>query len=644
MAKEKQTGEAKKLTPMMQQYMAVKEQNPDAILFYRLGDFYEMFFEDAKVASRELELTLTGRDCGLPQRAPMCGVPFHSAESYIARLIQKGYKVAICEQMEDPATAKGLVKRDVIRKITSGTLLESTMLDEKRNNFICAIQWDDTYGAGLCFCDISTGQTQAIEMFGGGLAGAVISELARFEPSEAVLSPKAMEQEEVLAFLTKRLSCQIERGEEQDFTEEAGRQWIGKHFENTPQLQEDTEGRPMLIGAVGGLLSYLHQTQKNDLRQINRLEVYTKAQFMGLDPAARRNLELCQVMRSGEKKGSLLWVLDYTRTAMGGRLLRQWLEKPLVNAAQIALRQNAVQALLQDRPRRDGVLEGLRGVFDLERLISRVVYGSANCRDLRSLWQTACHIPQVKENLEGFGGSQYLKELWEEIDCLEDVADLDAALQVEGTRAVGGQVALAHLGGFNRAVGGEVAAHDQVQHVTLLGVGTRHPGGTLDDARVHQVAHGTGGVALLVHDTLRRVRSENRGADVAAHQLGVRLKVGVRRHVDLGGGHGGFQTLHVDIAVAGDAHDEELALAVRVGQRYDDVLQRVGGGPRAILARVLLVEQVNERLDRRSIGGGDLNRRGNAGRINGLGNGGRHGLRVGGVAARGSHEGILADR
>ncbi len=432
MAKEKQAGEKQKLTPMMQQYMAVKEQNPDAILFYRLGDFYEMFFEDAKVASRELELTLTGRDCGLPQRAPMCGVPFHSAESYIARLIQKGYKVAICEQMEDPATAKGLVKRDVIRKITSGTLLESTMLDEKRNNFICAIQWDDTYGAGLCFCDISTGQTQAIEMFGKGLAGAVISELARFEPSEAVLSPKAMEQEEVLAFLTKRLSCQIERGEEADFTEEAGRQWMGKHFEDTPQLQEDIQGRPMLIGAVGGLLSYLHQTQKNDLRQINRLEVYTKAQFMGLDPAARRNLELCQVMRSGEKKGSLLWVLDHTRTAMGGRLLRQWLEKPLVNAAQIALRQNAVQALLGDRPRRDGVLEGLRGVFDLERLISRVVYGSANCRDLRSLWQTACAIPQVKENLEGFGGSQYLKELWEEIDCLEDVAGLiDRAISTE---------------------------------------------------------------------------------------------------------------------------------------------------------------------------------------------------------------------
>ena len=227
---------------------------------------------------------------------------------------------------------------------------------------------------------------------------------------------------------------------------------------------------------------------------------------------------------------------------------------------------------------------------------------------------------------------------------LEDVADLDAALQVEGTRAVGGQVALAHLGGFNRAVGGEVAAHDQVQHVTLLGVGTRHPGGTLDDARVHQVAHGTGGVALLVHDAPRRVGAKHRGADVAAHQLGVRLKVRVRRHVDLGGGHGGFQTLHVDIAVAGHAHDEELALAVRVGQRHDDVLQRVGGGPGAILARVLLVEQVNERLDRRSIGSRNLERRGNAGRVLSLGDGSRHGLGVGSVATRGRHEGILADR
>ena len=227
---------------------------------------------------------------------------------------------------------------------------------------------------------------------------------------------------------------------------------------------------------------------------------------------------------------------------------------------------------------------------------------------------------------------------------LEDVADLDAALQVERARAVGSQVALAHLCGLDRAVGGEVTAHDQVQDVTLLGVRTRHPGGTLDDTRVHQVAHGTGGVALLVHDALGRVRSENRGADVAAHQLGVRLEVRIRRHVDLGGGHGCLQALHVDIAVTGDAHDEELALAVRVRQRDDNVLQRVGGGPGAVLARVLIVEQVNERLNRRSVGRRNLKRRGHAGRVLSLGHRGRHGLGVSGVATRGRHEGVLANR
>ena len=227
---------------------------------------------------------------------------------------------------------------------------------------------------------------------------------------------------------------------------------------------------------------------------------------------------------------------------------------------------------------------------------------------------------------------------------LEDVADLNAALQVEGARAVGRQVALAHLCGLDRAVGGEVATHDEVEDVTLLGVRACHPGGTLDDTRVHQVAHGTGGVAVLVHDALGRVRSENRGADVAAHQLGVRLKVGIRRHLDLGGGHGGLETLHVDIAVAGDAHHEELALAIRMRQCDDDVLQRVGGGPGAVLARVLLVEQVNERLDRRSVGGGHLEGRGHAGRILSLGHGGGHSLGVGGIATRGRHEGVLADR
>ena len=310
----------KNFTPMMQQYLDVKNENKDSILMYRLGDFYEMFFDDARTASRELDLTLTGRDCGQEERAPMCGVPYHSAEGYIARLVAKGYKVAICEQMEDPAQAKGLVRREIIRKITPGTVLESSMLEEGKNNFIGAV-YLDTRGAGVCFCDISTGEVFGTQLPGSEVEQELESELGRFSPRELLLSDGAYSREGLLAFAKDRLNAYVERAGEWRYQLENAREAAARQFPGQ-QLPEDQE---LLLRAVGGLLSYLHETQKNDLAYISNLQVYSLGQFMELDYTARRNLELTASLHGGEKKGSLLWVLDKTRTAMGARLLRQWI-------------------------------------------------------------------------------------------------------------------------------------------------------------------------------------------------------------------------------------------------------------------------------------------------------------------------------
>ena len=333
----------KGFTPMMQQYLDVKNDNQDCILLYRLGDFYEMFFEDAKTVSRELELTLTGRDCGQAERAPMCGVPYHSAEGYIARLVAKGYKVAICEQMEDPAQAKGLVRREIIRKITPGTVLESSMLEETRNNFIGAV-YLDTRGAGVCFCDISTGEVFGTQLNGSHVQAEVMSELGRFSPRELLLSDGAYSCADILTFAKDRLNAYAERAGEWRFLEETAKQTAVKQFPS----QEIPEEQELLLRSVGGLLSYLHETQKNDLSYISQLQIYSMSQFMELDYTARRNLELTSSLHGGEKKGSLLWVLDKTRTAMGARMLRQWLEKPLLNVAQITRRQSAVETFVKD--------------------------------------------------------------------------------------------------------------------------------------------------------------------------------------------------------------------------------------------------------------------------------------------------------
>ncbi len=411
------------MTPMMKQYLEMKERNPDSILFFRLGDFYEMFNEDARLVSKELDLTLTTRDRNKPpeDRTPMCGVPYHSCDSYIARLIAKGYKVAICEQTEDPATAKGLVDRDIIRVITPGTVIASSMLEEGRNNFLCAI-YADSAALGLCLCDISTGEVFATSFPSGEEALPHLeNELGRFHPAEAVLSDGAWNLEGLTGFLREKLGCLCENGGEGRFRYDVSRPRVEGQFR--AGLDSLPEGDRAAVQATGGLLSYLYETQKTDLSHIAVFTYYTAGQFMELDLTARQTLELTETMRGKEKKGSLLWVLDKTRTAMGHRLIRGWLERPLLSPVQIARRQQAVNDLVGDIITREELSLELREVTDLERLIGRVVYGSAGGRDLAALGSGLGRLPRLRELLEGCP-SALLQSLREELDDLPQLRDL----------------------------------------------------------------------------------------------------------------------------------------------------------------------------------------------------------------------------
>ena len=409
-------------TPMMQQYLRMKELHPDCILFFRLGDFYEMFNEDAKLVSKELELTLTSRDRGKPeaQRTPMCGVPYHSADAYIARLIAKGYKVAICEQMEDPALAKGLVDRDIIRIITPGTVMTSSMLEEGRNNFICAV-YRDSAGTGLCFCDISTGECSVTSFTGPEADEHLYNELGRFTPREAMLSDGAYSDGALVDFLVKRLDCRCENGGEARFRLDAARTAAEKQF--SAGLDALPAGDDAALQAVGGLLSYLYETQKTDLSHLSTLTYFTTGQFMELDLTARRNLELTETLRSKEKKGSLLWVLDKTRTAMGHRLIRAWMERPLLSPAAIGRRLGAVGELVGDAIGREELTLTLREITDLERLIGRIVYGTAGGRDLVALANGLGKLPALRERLAGCS-SALLASLREELDDLTELREL----------------------------------------------------------------------------------------------------------------------------------------------------------------------------------------------------------------------------
>ena len=410
------------ITPMMRQYLEIKEQNKDAILFFRLGDFYEMFNEDAKLASQELDLTLTTRDRGKPEedQTPMCGVPYHSCDGYIARLIAKGYKVAICEQMEDPATAKGLVKRDIIRVITPGTV-DSSMLAGNSANYICGIYMDEEH-AGLCFCDITTGKAHATAFSGAEGLEHVINELGRFSPAEAVLNDGAYGRRELVELLREKFNCRVENYGERRFKLDEAVRRVEKQF-GREAASVLPRSNPAAAMALGGLLQYLYETQKTDLSHINDLEYYEQGRFMELDLAARRNLELTATLRGKEKRGSLLWVLDRTKTAMGARCLRSWLERPLLSVAAINRRLSAVEALTKDAMGREELILALTGINDMERLIGRIVYGSAGGRDMASLRSSLERLPGLKEKLSPFAAGR-LGELAGALDTLEDVHSL----------------------------------------------------------------------------------------------------------------------------------------------------------------------------------------------------------------------------
>ena len=417
------------LTPMMKQYLEIKRDNPDSILFFRLGDFYEMFADDARLASRELDLTLTSRDHGKHQKPaeeqiPMCGIPYHASEAYIARLIAKGYKVAICEQMEDPATAKGLVKRDIIRVVTPGTVIDAACLDDKSSNFLCGI-YLDSQAAGVAFCDITTGKAHLTAFTGKERVEHVINELGRFSPAEAILSDGAYSEKALTDALTEKFRCRVENGGQRRFLLNEAEKNIRRQF-GDEAFARLPAGTPAAAMALGGLLHYLYETQKTDLSHINDLDYYEEGRFMELDLTARRNLELTETLRSKEKKGSLLWVLDKTKTPMGARCLRSWLERPLLSVTAICKRKSAVAALVEDTIAREELIAAMTGLGDMERLIGRIVYGTAGGRDMASLRAAIEKLPAVAAQLEQFSTGR-LAELRRALDTLDDIGGRIAA-------------------------------------------------------------------------------------------------------------------------------------------------------------------------------------------------------------------------
>ena len=408
------------LSPMMQHYLDKKEEYKDCILFYRLGDFYEMFFDDAITASRELEITLTGRACGLEERAPMCGVPFHSADMYIARLISKGYKVAICEQLEDPKTAKGIVKRDVIRVVTPGTVIESNLLDEKKNNFIMSIVKKGLF-FGLAVCDVSTGDFYATQITEENNFEKLLDEIARYMPAEIIANKMMYDSKKEIARIKDRINVCISNSKEDDFSEET--EILERLYTIENQTGKNLKDNLFAVAAINGLSAYLTETQKIKLDHINSIELYITTRYMALDVSARRNLELTDRMRDKSKKGTLLWVLDKTSTSMGGRMLRRWINDPLVDVKEINDRLEAVKELKENMILRGDILESLNKVYDIERLAGRISYGNANGRDLISLKNSLSKLPELKKELSEVESSM-LKKLYNDLDELEDITEL----------------------------------------------------------------------------------------------------------------------------------------------------------------------------------------------------------------------------
>ncbi len=411
-------------SPMMMEYLRTKDKYPDCILFYRLGDFYEMFYDDAFTCSKELELTLTKKRCGLLEDAPMCGVPHHSAEAYIERLITKGFKVAICEQLEDAKNTKGIVKRDVVRIVTRGTVTDERMLDEKSNNYLAIVYKEGDYG--LVFCDISTGELFAVS---ADCKEEVLSEIARYLPKEIILNPEAKPDIEA--------DYEYFAEKDNDFFKYTNSVYTRFGEDKAKTLT------PSLLKAVAGLLNYFLHTQKKSLGFINKLTVYAKEEYMEIDPQSRRSLEISENLRTKEKQGTLLGVLDRTETSMGARRLRQWLEKPLVNPIKINKRLESVEELVKNTMLREELSFALGGIYDISRILTRVLLGSVSPRDMASLRQSLTMLPQIKHQLS-LAKSELLSELGGELDIMEDISSLlGAALSENPSIAVkdGGVIA-----------------------------------------------------------------------------------------------------------------------------------------------------------------------------------------------------------
>ena len=415
---------------MMRQYVEIKEKNKDNILFFRLGDFYEMFFDDAKVASEELDLVLTGKDCGTEERAPMCGVPYHSCEAYIARLVERGYKVAICEQVEDPATAKGIVKRDVVRVITPGTVIEDSMLDETKNNYLACLSLGSQY-TGICFIDASTGAVKVTQFSGENVDAQLMGELGRYNPSELLVPKSKSENHPAVRFAKEVLGVHIEFIDKSFYDEKLAKQQLLDYFAVNDLSEKGlNDSHTGCITALCAAIRYLSETQMRGTARMQDVDVYTQDQYMHLDISAIRNLELCETIRGKEKRGSLLWVLDKTKSPMGKRLIRSWIEQPLMDIGKIDRRLDAVQELTEDTVFRSEVREYLTGVHDIERLMTRIVYGTASAKELVSLKETMYRIPYLKSALKNCKSSM-LTAINEQMDTLEDIAELIATVIVD---------------------------------------------------------------------------------------------------------------------------------------------------------------------------------------------------------------------
>ncbi len=408
-------------TAMMEQYLEIKRRHPDHILFYRLGDFYEMFYDDAKLASRELELTLTGRDCGEAERAPMCGVPFHSAEPYIDKLIAKGYKVAICEQIGEPGATKGPMERKIVRVITPGTVVDSGLIDEKQNNYLSTVFYNKINGmVAVAFCDITSAVMHATA-FELEDEARLVNELSSYTPSEIITNADESLLPRTFTYIEERLGAIVTKNDTTRFELEPCRRRCADHF--GIQKLEAASDSDEVVRATGALLSYVAETQLSDISYIKELNLYDGGHYLEIDSNTRRNLEITETMRSKEKRGSLLWVLDRTSSSLGARLLRAWIEHPLVNTSRIARRQDAVAELADNFMLREECMRLLSSVLDLERLITKVGLGTANARDLRAILTTVSVIPELKSLLEG-SKSEELSEICSELDELSDITEL----------------------------------------------------------------------------------------------------------------------------------------------------------------------------------------------------------------------------